>query len=150
MKRTTLTYYITFVTHGTTLKGRDVVPSDAPPIETPYALDGARRGVVCEAIREVCDYREWRLWAVHVRTNQIHAVVEASVRPEKVIKDFKAYSGRRLKKRLRERLSVKRWAPEGAGFVLLEAEELRAEIAFTLRGQGEPMEVFDGTKAAGL
>ena len=52
--------------------------------QEPYLLDRARRGIVFRAIREVCFYRKWTLLTVHVRTNHVHAVVDADVDPEQI------------------------------------------------------------------
>ena len=60
-------------------------------IQTPYLLDRVSRATVLDALREVCLHREWGLLAAHVRTNHVHAVVEAEVRPEKIMNDFKSY-----------------------------------------------------------
>ncbi len=62
----------------------------------PYLLDRDSRAAVLEALREVCVHRGWTLFAAHVRTNHVHVVVEAEVRPEKVMNDFKSYASRGL------------------------------------------------------
>ena len=49
--------------------------------QQPYTLDKARRAVVLAILHEVSLHRGWRLWAAHVRTNHVHAVVESEVRP---------------------------------------------------------------------
>ena len=57
-----------------------------------YHLDQIRRDAVLEAIQEVCVHRGcivaasgWSLLATHVRSNPVHAVVEAAVPPERVM-----------------------------------------------------------------
>ena len=45
-------------------------------------LSNAQRQVVELAIREVCDYRDYLLHAVNVRTNHVHSVVSAPCNPE--------------------------------------------------------------------
>ena len=34
--------------------------------QVPYLLDKDRRMTVLDALREVCSYRGWNLWAAHV------------------------------------------------------------------------------------
>ncbi|MGH7978125.1 MAG: hypothetical protein ACREE6_02020, partial [Limisphaerales bacterium] len=46
--------------------------------QPPYELDSERRGAVLHAIREVCRYRGWWLFAVHVRTAHVHVIVPVS------------------------------------------------------------------------
>ena len=65
--------------------------------QPPYFLDRDRRATVLDAFREVCLHYGWSLWAAHVRTNHVHAVVEADVRPEKIMHAFKSYASRNLR-----------------------------------------------------
>jgi len=138
MPRHPLGYYLTIATHGHILRGRELESVDD---STPYLLDAARRSVVLETILEVCDYRGWKPWAVHVRTNQIHAVISNDAPAERVIKDFKAYCGRRLMKKLHEPRSLPRWATGVAAFHMFEKAEMKAEIAYTLESLGEPQAI---------
>ena len=64
--------------------------------QAPYWLDRDRRAIVPGALREFCLHRSWNLWTVHVRTNHVHAVVEAAVRPEMVMNALKSYASRGL------------------------------------------------------
>src|SRR6266508_2630033 len=43
--------------------------------DEPVTLTAEQRQSVEEAIREVCKFRGWRLRAINVRTNHVHAVV---------------------------------------------------------------------------
>lgn len=52
--------------------------------QKPYILDGDRRAIVLECLRTGCAHREWILWAAHVRTNHVHVIVEADIRPEMI------------------------------------------------------------------
>ena len=61
-----------------------------------YLLDEQGRAAVLAALRSHCAHRGWGLLAAHVRSNHVHAVVEAEVRPEKIMNEFKAYASREL------------------------------------------------------
>ena len=65
--------------------------------QSPVILDDWQRSLIEKAIRDVCDYRGWQLYAINVRTNHVHVVVSADETPERVMKDFKAYATRRLR-----------------------------------------------------
>ena len=65
-------------------------------LQPPYWLDRERRAAVLLALRGRCTHRGWSLLAAHVRTNHVHGVVEADVRPEKVMNEFKSYASREL------------------------------------------------------
>lgn len=64
--------------------------------KAPYLLDRDSRAIVLNALREVCLHRGWSLFAAHVRTNHVHVIVEADVRPEKAMNAFKSYASRAL------------------------------------------------------
>jgi hypothetical protein len=53
--------------------------------EPPYLLDCNKGEVVLEALLEVCAYRGWELFAAHVRSNHVHAVVAGDAAPEKMM-----------------------------------------------------------------
>jgi REP element-mobilizing transposase RayT len=44
-------------------------------------MDRSRREAVLAAMVERCSDHHWSLLAAHVRTNHVHIVVEADVRP---------------------------------------------------------------------
>ena len=60
-------------------------------------FDADQRDCVENAIRQVCEFRKYVLRAVNVRTNHAHIVVSASLQPEKIANDFKAYATRCLR-----------------------------------------------------
>ena len=59
-------------------------------------MDQDRRRAVLKSLTERCAQREWGLLAAHVRTNHVHAVLNAEPRPERVMNDLKSYASRRL------------------------------------------------------
>ena len=83
--------------------------------QAPNLLEKNRRVAVLEALREVCFHRDWGLRAAHVRTNHVHVVVEAEVRPEKVMNAFKPYDSRGLNQLGIDGPDRKRWALDGYG-----------------------------------
>ena len=60
-------------------------------------FDADQRDCVENAIKQVCEFRKYVLRAVNVRTNHAHVVVSASLKPEKIVNDFKAYATRCLR-----------------------------------------------------
>jgi REP element-mobilizing transposase RayT len=64
--------------------------------QPPYWLDQDSRAAVLAALRGHCAHRGWTLLAAHVRSNHVHAVVEAGVRPERLMNEFKSYASREL------------------------------------------------------
>lgn len=164
-----LAYFITFTTYGTWLHGKspgsvdrehnvpgtEFLPAD-PELEAarrqmlrqePYPLDGPRREVVLRTIREVAEHRKWRLWAVHVRSNHVHVVITAAVKPEKVMADLKAWASRRLREAFGEDADRDRWTQHGSTRWLNDQQSLESAITYVVDEQGEPMSCFDGRSA---
>src|ERR1039457_2766062 len=110
--------------------------------QVPYSLDRDGRATVLEALREVCLHRGWSLLAAHVRTNHVHVVVEAEVRPEKVMNAFKSYASRGLNRLGGGEADRRRWSHHGRTRWLWKDEDVREALQYVIEGQGEPMAVF--------
>ena len=110
--------------------------------QAPYLLDRDSRAAVLGALREVCRQRGWSLLAAHVRTNHVHVVVEAEVRPEKVMNDFKPYASRGLNRLGRHGSDRKPWARHGSTRWLWKDQDVQDAIRYVVEEQGEPMAVF--------
>src|SRR5260370_39462075 len=82
--------------------------------QPPYSLDPTCRGIVLEALGQVCLHRGWRLLAAHVRTTHVHVIVETDIRPERIMGDFKSYSSRSLNSLRSDQSDRKRWARHGS------------------------------------
>ena len=109
-----LAYFLTFRTFGSWVRGdargwvdrqRNVPNSPYHPADSvrwererrrlrqpPAMLDPASVALVTTTIRQTCHRRGWKLRALSVRTNHVHAVVVAERRPEVVMGAFKACS----------------------------------------------------------
>lgn len=160
-----MTYLITFACYGCHLHGNvsgSVDPTHNVPgtpvldanaarggceqqrMDQPaYHLDQIRRDAILEAIQEVCGHRGWRLLAAHVRSNHVHAVVEAEAEPERVMQDFKAYASRRLNGMNLDQPKRKRWARHGSTRWLWEPQHVSAAIEYVVAEQGEAMSAFE-------
>ena len=159
-----MTYLITFSCYGSHLHGHDLgsvdrnhrVPGsrllEANPErvggelrrmdQPPYSLDHDRRAVVLEALREVCGHRGWILYAAHVRTTHLHAVVEAEDRREKVMNDLKSYASRWLNRSGFDDANRRRWTRHGSTRWLWDEASVSAAIRYVVDSQGEPMAVY--------
>ena len=131
-----MTYLITFACYGCHLHGHDSGSVDRvhnlpgsrlleadPKRESaerqrmdqpPYGMDSNRRGAVLGAMVERCTDRHWSLLAAHVRTNHVHLVVEADVRPERIMNDLKSHASRCLNRQELDESTRKRWARHGS------------------------------------
>ena len=136
MYSTPLAYFITFTCYGTWLHGDERGSIDdkhnrygqaimtfdnaklaQASINMKYdaiVLNEKQRCLVEEAIQEVCAYRHWELLKINVRTNHVHVVVIADVKPENVMSDFKRYATRRLIEANEFSAGVKLWTRHGS------------------------------------
>lgn len=164
-----LAYFITFTTYGAWLHGRapgsvdrehnhpgtPFLPPDADleremhsaMRQQPYVLDEVRRQVVLRTIKEVAVYRQWKLWAVHVRSNHVHVVITATCKPEKIMADLKAWCSRGLREACNELSDRDRWTQHGSTRYLNDENSFNAAVAYVIDGQGDPMELYEGRKS---
>src|SRR5919198_3939933 len=127
-----LRYFITFSCYGTRLHGDEsgsvdrrhnlfgsrmlesdpkrVMAERCEMLQYPYVLDQASRAAVLAAIQSHCAHRGWNLLAAHVRSSHVHVVVEADIRPERILNEFKSYASRELNRMESEGPDRKRWA----------------------------------------
>jgi REP element-mobilizing transposase RayT len=161
-----LAYFITFTTYGTWLHGQATGSVDdehnkvgSPFVEPnpnrrmanqekmtqePYQLDAARRKLVCDAIVEECQFRGWTLHALHIRSNHVHLVVTSEREPEFVIRTCKANASKRLNRVGFDNNERKRWTAHGSTRYLWNEETVAEKVHYTLHGQGDVMETYDG------
>lgn len=111
-------------------------------LQSAYVLDPEGRSVVLKALREHSFHRGWNLLAAHIRSNHIHAVVEAEALPERIMNEFKAYASRALNRRGVEDCERKRWARHGSTRWLWHERDVDDAIKYLAERQGEPMALF--------
>jgi REP element-mobilizing transposase RayT len=131
-----------------------VIEPDAKRVSTeqkmmgqpPYGMDRSRREIVLAAVLERCSEHNWRVLAAHVRTTHVHVVVEADVRPERVMNDLKSYASRCLNRMGLDESDRKRWARHGSTRWLWKEEHVSAAIRYVVDEQGDPMAVFEAVE----
>jgi REP element-mobilizing transposase RayT len=159
-----LRYFITFACYGARLHGDEAGSVDrdnnqvgnpwlAPDsnraaaeqrsmLQEPYLMDQAERATVLIAVQEHCACRGWKLWAAHVRTNHVHAIVEADVRPEKIMSEFISYASRALNRFQSGTPERRRWARHGSTRWLWKDQDVKDAIKYVIDEQGEAMAMF--------
>jgi REP element-mobilizing transposase RayT len=163
--QTPLAYLITIRTYGTWLHGdeRSSVDRhgqnvrDTPRIKSikklnrimerklahePFLLDAHSRGAVEAAIKEVCDHRLYQLFAVNVRTNHAHVVVNGHVRPERMTTEFKSYATRRLRHERLIDLEQRVWSRGESTRYLWKERHVELAVNYVLYGQGDELPKF--------
>ncbi len=111
--------------------------------QSPYLLDAPRRDLVLSALLEVCRYRGWQPLVIHVRSNHVHIVVQATdTSAERVIIQFKAYASRALDRAHLDAPGRLRWARHGSTCYLWTQEDVIGAIGYVAFEQGEPMALY--------
>ena len=154
-------YLLTFSTYGTHLPGSENgwidgqhrIPGspllEPNPVlesywrsrlhEAPFILEREERLLTLEAILSVCSHRQWTAYAVHVRSNHVHAVLSGEAKPERMLSACKAYATRAFRSRAAEVSRQRHWAKHGSTRYLWNAASLQAAIDYVLHGQGTSM-----------
>ncbi|MCB9935782.1 MAG: hypothetical protein H6840_08830 [Planctomycetes bacterium] len=66
--------------------------------EPPFEIDPKQRGCIVRAIQDAVDWRNWRMFALNIRTNHVHIVVRADDQPGGMMGVLKARCSRALRK----------------------------------------------------
>jgi REP element-mobilizing transposase RayT len=111
-------------------------------LQDPYVMDGAGRAAVLAAIQQHCAHRGWSLLAAHVRSNHVHVVMEAGIRPERIMNEFESYASRELNRLGIGGSDQKRWARHGSTRWLWKDEDVKQALQYVIDHQGEPMALF--------
>jgi len=96
-----------------------------------------------KAIREVCEHRGYWLRAINVRTNHVHTVVSAELKPEPILQAFQAYATRKLREKALLTRDIKPWARHGSTPYLWKERHVARAIEYVLYGQGDELPSFD-------
>ena len=150
-----IAYLLTFRTYGTWLHGNEhgsarrngnnsfggarITPS--VPLkelmqdlqkEPSFLLNAEQRKCVEAALLEVCEFRKYLSRAMNIRTNHAHAVVSASVKPEKIVNDFKVYATKRLRSEGLTRPEQKIWSRGSSTRYLWKPKHVVAAVDYVL------------------
>lgn len=108
----------------------------------PVLLSHEQRAVIENAIREVCRNRNYLLLAVNARTNHVHAVVSAQLKPEPIVGAFKSYATRRLREAGLIGMDVSPWVRGKSAKRLWRPRNLSRAINYVLYCQGDILYVL--------
>ncbi len=154
-----LAYFLTFRTYGTWLHGdeRGSVdtygnnvygtqrlapnPNRKTVMEerlkhTPFIFSDILRACVEQSIKQTCEIRGYELLAVNVRTNNVHAVVSAQIKPESISNGFKSHATRELRNKSLIHTNRKVWSRGGSEKYLWKKEHVVAAVDYVLYSQG--------------
>ena len=110
----------------------------------PVELDAQRRNAVEKAIRETCQKRNWGLFAVNVRSNHVHVVVETGDRnPNRALTAFKANATREMRENSCWSFEHSPWAEKGSKRWLWNEKSVEIAVDYVINGQGDELPKFE-------
>lgn len=112
---------------------------DKPPI----VMNPPQRLAVHREIEDVCRRREYLLRALNVRTNHLHSVVSAEVKPELIINAFKSNATRAMRQQGLIDRDVKVWSVGKSRRYLWKPRSVALAIDYTLNQQGDNLIDFE-------
>jgi len=151
-------YFITFTTYGNWLHCDDRYSVDrthnvygTPRVQPnkmcfeimrdklaydPFIMNTPQRKSVLQTVIDVCEYCHWRLFAVNVRTNHLHIVVQSDKEPEFVMTKIKAYASRNLNILNPDNKNKKYWTRHGSTKPVRAKENLYFLMNYVVNEQG--------------
>ena len=103
----------------------------------PVQLNRRQREAAKEGIKEICEKRNWGLWAVNVRTNHVHVVVTVDCDSKKARAALKASATKLMRDKGTWSSPESPWAAKGSLRKLWTEAELIATIDYVMYDQGE-------------
>jgi REP element-mobilizing transposase RayT len=146
-------YFFTWTVYGTFLPGDsrgwrnrdrgDQLPN--PLLEQWHAnrlkhkvklLDVSERAVVENAVKEICEFRSWILWAVAARSNHVHVVVTAfDYKPTLAMNQLKSKATRELRRHCDTWRERPVWSAKGDREFLNSEDEIDQCVVYVLEAQ---------------
>jgi len=105
---------------------------------SPVTLDERQRGVVEKAVREICEFRGWEMYAVAVRSNHVHVVLGAgdwTHSPEIMLSQLKSRATRRLREEFLVSEDASLWVRHGSTRYLWNTKSVLAASQYVMEGQ---------------
>lgn len=110
----------------------------------PTTLDAKQREIVEQTVREVCEFRDWALHCVNVRTNHVHIIVSTgNYSAKSALNAFKAYSTKNFRKNNLWNYEHSPWSDKGSERFLWNEKSLETAIEYVASGQGAKLPDFD-------
>lgn len=108
-----------------------------------FIFSKRQRKIVESAVKELCENRKYFLHAINVRTNHVHAVVSAQMKPERIADAFKAAATKKLREENLVSRELKIWSRGRSRRYLWKPRFVELAIDYVLYGQGDaPFELY--------
>jgi REP element-mobilizing transposase RayT len=109
----------------------------------PCHLDAPRRRVILDTLISVCAEETWTLYALHVRTNHIHVILDAPDPAARIVYLLKSRATKALRSAGLVSASQPVWADYRNVRRLATERALYRAIHYVLNGQGVPLDRYE-------
>jgi len=132
-------YETVVVDHGSTDRTVPFVREKFPAVRL---VEQENRGLAAgwnRGIRETCELRNWRLWALNVRSNHVHSVVTANCHSKRVRAALKANATRTMRESGCWESERSPWSGGGSRRFIWTEQQLIEAIDYVLYGHGDEL-----------
>ncbi len=106
--------------------------------DRPFTLDRPGRDLVDRVIRDVAEFKGWRIVAINVRSTHVHVVVRGRERPERIMGAFKARATRMLREAGMAEPERSVWTAHGSTIYLWSDRAVGEKADYVLNFQDGP------------
>ena len=111
--------------------------------EDAFVLNGDHRNTVLQSLLKTCAYKHWRVYAAHIRTNHVHAVLQCDIAGKKAVSIIKAYATRVLKNNYSSLSQRKNfWSERSSARPIFGPEKLPFAMHYVIEEQGPKMALY--------
>jgi REP element-mobilizing transposase RayT len=87
-----------------------------------------------------CVWKQWRLYAAHVRSNHVHILVHSPEKIDKVMVSLKAWATRKLRENGYHLEKV--WTHHGSTKYVFTKDKMYEKVQYVIHEQGEKMACY--------
>ena len=103
----------------------------------PVRLTHLQRKVVKDSIKEICNERDWGLWAANARSNHVHIVVSAACKSKEVQASLTARATKNMREQRCWAHDYSPWADGGSRKNLWTHQSVMNAVVYVEYEQGE-------------
>ncbi len=112
----------------------------------PVHFDTVKRDIIKTAFENTCQHLRWRIYALHVRTNHVHVVLQADQHANDVMRILKTNATILLRKKSDIEKDRKVWSRHGSTKYLWTDQSIYFACEYTISEQGNKMACIDNLK----
>lgn len=114
--------------------------------DLPMYFDDKKRDIIRNALQNTCHRYQWKLYALHIRTNHAHIVLQSDNKVNEVMQALKANATLLLRKQGEIERGRKVWSHHGSTKYIWTECALHYVCKYTINEQGEKMDYINNVE----